>query len=598
MISPLHYYKKRYDCLSDELKKTSVLVDRYSIVRIIVFILGLILLYASTKFSPNVVLIYLVCFALIFGLIVYQHSKLHKLKNKLIFLKNINGDEILALKGDFKHFDKGEEFITNDNNYTEDLDIFGMGSLFQYLNRTTTISGKEKLASWLEKQNLNPEQILQKQLAVKELAENPEWRQNLQLLGKNTKESKQDVTDILNWINEVPMIKKNWFKYFILFVNLITFGLLALSILNIISPAIFILHIIIVPFGIIGFYFRRINAIHAQLGRKTDLFLKYSAIIKLIEEQSFTSEYLQNLKKNSAIINHTASRIIKNLSKISQAFNQRLNMIAGVLLNVFLLWDLIQCLRLENWKNKHKTKLIKWFDVMAEFDAISSLGCYYFNNPAYQFPKIFNEGFIIKASELGHPLIHQNTRINNNIEISGQQKFIIITGANMAGKSTFLRTLGVNMILASTGAPVCAKSFEWTPIEIYTSIRTRDSLFKNESYFFAELKRLKTLIDQLEAGNNIFIILDEILKGTNSKDKQTGSRHLIEQLIRLKASGIIATHDLALGDLIKTYPENIINMRFEVEFENDELVFDYKLKEGISQNMNATFLMKKMGITI
>jgi len=448
------------------------------------------------------------------------------------------------------------------------LDIFGTGSLFQYLDRTTTISGKEKLAHWLANQELNTAQILLKQEAVKELAEKPEWRQNLQLIGKNTDEKKQDVLDILKWLKEEPLIKNRKFKYFIILVNLITFTLLTLSILDIIPSVIFIFHIIITPFLIIGPFVKRINLIHAQLGKKTDLFLKYSTIIKLIEGESFTSNYLFNLKKNSAFIDNNASRIIKNLSKISSAFNQRLNMIAGLLLNIFLLWD-----------------------------ALSSLACFAFNNPAYQLPKISEQKFLIQAEEMGHPLIHQKNRINNSIAISGQQQFVIITGANMAGKSTFLRTLGVNMILASTGAPVCAQAFEWSPIQIFTSIRTKDSLYKNESYFFAELKQLKVLIDQLQSGKRLFIILDEILKGTNSKDKQTGSMHLIEQLIRLKASGIIATHDLALGDLVKTYPNNISNMRFEVEFNNDELVFDYKLKSGISQNMNATFLMKKMGIT-
>lgn len=598
MISPLPFYQKRFDRFTEELKNTTRLVDRYSAVRILVFVGGLILLYFSTTFSLNVTLAYTVCFVVIFGLIVYRHSKLHKLKKELTILKDINQNEITALNGAFGHFNNGDEFISNENHYTDDLDIFGMGSLFQYLDRTTTNSGKEKLANWLTNQELNAKQILLKQVAVKELAEKPEWRQNLQLIGKNTDEKKQDVLDTLKWLKEEPLIKNPKFKYFILFINLITWGLLTLSVLSIIPTIIFILHIITIPFLIIGYFFKRINTIHAQLGKKTDLFLKYSTIIKLVEEENFTSDYLLNLKKNSAIIDHNASRIIKNLSKISSAFNQRLNMLAGLLLNLFLLWDLIQIMRLENWKKRHKKQLVKWFDVIAEFDALSSLACFAFNNPAYQLPKISDKDFLIHAKEMGHPLIHQKKRINNNILISGQQQFVIITGANMAGKSTFLRTLGVNMILASTGAPVCAQSFEWSPIQIFTSIRTKDSLYKNESYFFAELKQLKVLINQLQSGKRLFIILDEILKGTNSKDKQTGSMHLIEQLIRLNASGIIATHDLALGDLVKTYPNNISNMRFEVEFNNDELVFDYKLKLGISQNMNATFLMKKMGITI
>lgn len=325
-----------------------------------------------------VALVYAAVFVIIFALIVYRHGKLHKLKKNLITLCEINKNEILLINGEFSQFDKGDEFINNGNHYADDLDIFGMGSLFQYLNRTSTINGKDKLADCLANQELNPNVILQKQHAVKELAEIPEWRQSLQLIGKNTNEKKQDVLDILKWIEEAPLIKKSWFKYFILFINLISFSLLTLSILNVISPTVFILHIITVPFLIIGFYFKRINVIHAQLGRKTDLFLKFSSIIKHIEEKDFKSEYLNKIKNDSLIINDSASRIIKNLSKISSAFNQRLNMIAGILLNLFLLWDLIQCMRLENWKTKHKIQLVKWFDAVAEFDALSSLGCFYF----------------------------------------------------------------------------------------------------------------------------------------------------------------------------------------------------------------------------
>lgn len=597
MVDPLQFYHERFDQFTKQLNLISNKVDRYSVIRIIVFMAGLVLLYFSTTLSLEIALTFTASFMIIFGLIVYRHSKLHQLKKKIVKLCEINKNEIRAINGKFSQFNQGDEFI-NINQYSDDLDIFGLGSLFQYLNRTTTIKGKQKLAGWLANQELKPEVILQKQAAVKELAKMSEWRQNLQLIGTNTNEKKQDVKDILTWLEKNPMIKKTWFKYLTFFVIILTLGLFTLSILEITPSSLFILYILTVPFLMIGPFFKKINTIHAQLGRKTDLLIKYSSLIKHIEEHDFKSQYLKNMKQESFIVGKNASQMIKNLSKISLAFNQRLNMIAGIVLNLLLLWDLIQTIRLENWKKKHKNHLVKWFDTIAEFDALSSLGCFYFNNPHYQFPKIKDGEFFIGTKELGHPLIHHKARINNNIEILGQQQFVIITGANMAGKSTFLRTLGINMILASTGAPVCAESFEWSPTQIFTSIRTKDSLYKNESYFFAELKQLKVLIDKLESGERLFIILDEILKGTNSKDKQTGSKHLIEQLIRLNASGIIATHDLALGTLADNYPQNINNMRFEVEFENDELVFDYKLKEGISQNMNATFLMKKMGITI
>ena len=188
--------------------------------------------------------------------------------------------------------------------------------------------------------------------------------------------------------------------------------------------------------------------------------------------------------------------------------------------------------------------------------------------------------------------------VRNDIDMVKRPFFIIVTGANMAGKSTYLRTVGINYLLACIGAPVCARQMEICPARLITSLRTSDSLNDNESYFFAELKRLKLIIDKLQAGEELFIILDEILKGTNSMDKQKGSFALIKQFMTLQANGIIATHDLLLGTLIDLFPDDIRNYRFDADITDNELTFSYRLRPGIAQNMNACFLMKKMGIAV
>ena len=243
-------------------------------------------------------------------------------------------------------------------------------------------------------------------------------------------------------------------------------------------------------------------------------------------------------------------------------------------------------------------------------DALNSLATFAYNHPDYVYPAIYQtktdadthksspSPFRLRAQALGHPLMNRDRCVRNDIDMAKRPFFIIITGANMAGKSTYLRTVGINYLLACIGAPVCARQMEICPARLITSLRTSDSLNDNESYFFAELKRLKLIIDKLQAGEELFIILDEILKGTNSMDKQKGSFALIKQFMTLQANGIIATHDLLLGTLIELFPDNIRNYCFEADITDNELTFSYRLRPGIAQNMNACFLMKKMGIAV
>jgi DNA mismatch repair ATPase MutS len=277
-------------------------------------------------------------------------------------------------------------------------------------------------------------------------------------------------------------------------------------------------------------------------------------------------------------------------------FEYRLNIVVGFVLNSLFLWDIRSIYRLWDWHQTHHEKLADWLDVIAETDALVSLANFSYNHPAYVFPNIHEGDFTFRAQELGHPLLHPDKRINNDLLVDGWSKVLIVTGANMAGKSTFLRTVGVNLVLARSGAPVCAAEMVFTPVEIYTNMRTTDSLLKDESYFFAELKRIKGVLDRLKNGERIFVILDEMLKGTNSVDKLNGSKELIRKLLELKSVSLIATHDLKLSEMEDEFPQQVFNKCFEIRIENNELVFDYKLSDGVTKTMNATFLMKKMGI--
>lgn len=585
----------RYQSEFEIIKKK---ITTVSILRLAEFIVGAILVYYATLVNVPLVIFTILLTIGILLLLVKYNNELEKKKKYLQELININSNELKALEGKYDQFEDGKDFSDPEHPFSYDLDLFGEGSLFQFLNRSCTIQGKNKLALWLKSPFKTKEEVIKQQIAINELSTQLEWRQDFQAIGDLFDDKKEDKEILHKWFNsEVLFADNDFFKFLIIFFPIVNIAALFLSIYGIIPVQILFL-LLLGALGLVGSHLKNVNKIHSIIGKRTELLRTYGKLICKIENQELKSEKLIELKQRLQNNKTKAGEAIEKIAKIAGALDNRSNMIVGVLLNAFLIWDIIQVYRIENWKLKYKNDLDNWFDVIAEFDALSSLACFKYNTPESIFPEISNDKFHIDAKQVGHPLIFREQRVNNDINIQHFKQFIIITGANMAGKSTYLRTVGVSMIMAMIGSSVIAKKFIFSPIEIFTSLRTTDSLVKNESYFFAELKRLQRIIDELKSGNELFIILDEILKGTNSKDKQTGSKALLKQLVEHDAAGIIATHDVSLGELEKEYPKNILNRRFEVEIENDQLVFDYKLKEGISQNLNATFLMKKMGITI
>jgi DNA mismatch repair ATPase MutS len=319
-------------------------------------------------------------------------------------------------------------------------------------------------------------------------------------------------------------------------------------------------------------------------------------MLKSFDNEFFKSDILQNIKKNVSGSGISAGVSVQKLGRLINSFDYRLNMIVSVILNGLLLWD-FQCLnRLEKWKSEYKAYFMNWLEMLGQIDAYISLGNFAANNPEYVYPSISADNNFFSSIELGHPLIDEQVRVCNHFDIRQKGTTIIITGANMSGKSTFLRTLAVNYILAMTGAPVCAKKFIFKPVKLFTSMRTEDSLSDNESYFYAELKRLKQLKLLVDNNEPLFFILDEILKGTNSADKSLGSKMFLTKLIEQGGTGVIATHDISLGELEKSFPEKITNKCFEIEIDNGKISFDYILRQGITGKMNAGLLMKQMGI--
>jgi hypothetical protein len=589
-------YTFRIDQFTEEYGRLLRLKTIYSIIRLLLFAGSVTLLISLL--SINQLVAFLSSFLALAGLIAFI-SLSNKISRRLIVLEElirINRDEISCLNGEFKQFRPGNIYEDADHYFTSDLDIFGENSLYQFLNRTGLSSGGDKLAGYFI-EGTPSAKIIPRQEAFSELSNKIHWRQMFQVNGNLAGDSKKDIQSLQGWLNSSPfLLNKPVFRILLLILPLLTLLclILSLSIIPVNIPVFFVL----LQLGFVGIKLRQSNNSHSQLTRKFNLIVKYSELLKSLEKEKFNSSLLNEVKSDLNTGNISSGHALKQLAGLVERFDWRINMVTGILLNGLLMWDLQCVLRLERWKKKHSDKVPYWFNVMAEFDALNSIANYHYSHPSAIFPQIQENGPVLHARGLAHPLIPLFERVGNDIDINSFGEYHLITGSNMAGKSTFLRTVGVNLALASIGAPVCAESMIFRPVTIVSSMRIKDSLSSRESTFYAELKRLRLIIDLHEDKDDVFVILDEILKGTNSRDKHFGSEMLIRQLIKFGSSGIIATHDLDLSRLEDEFPENLMNYCFEVEIDNQEFYFDYKLRRGVCKTMNATALMKKMGIQI
>ncbi len=591
MNNPAEFYSEKLLKYTSKLSQVSTKLKRFTWYRLFTFI-SIFLPVSFLGFQwPALVLTF--SLVVLFFFLIKKNLQLEKEKQKYSALKKLVEDELLALEHSFLHFQHGEEFLDTDHFFSYDLDLFGAGSVFQFLNRTSTVGGRQKLASWLISPLKDKAEIVSRQKAIHELSQLPDWRLHFLANGNLFNETEQLSREIKAWsemdleLNRPKKVK--WLIRIIPAITLLAILPAALGVSNF-----YLIFMIVVQLVLMYFFWTRISYYFNFFGRKSELLSKYMQLLQFVEKGEFQTEYLLSLQKQVA--KPSASKIFSELKSLVKEFEYRQNILVGIVLNGIFTWDIRCVYKLWSWHQQHHEKLAIWLDVIAEMDALISLGNYANNHAEFVFPEICVDGFEFDAKELGHPLLKPGKRVCSDMQINGWSKVMVVTGANMAGKSTFLRTVGVNLILSRLGTPVCAKEMRITPIDIYTNMRTTDSLLKDESYFFAELKRIKGVLDRLESGERIFVILDEMLKGTNSIDKLNGSRELIKKLLGFKSVSLIATHDLKLSEMESDYPEQVFNKCFEIRIVNDELIFDYKLSDGATKTMNATFLMKKMGI--
>lgn len=590
-------YKARLENLSNQLKKLQQRKKSLAWLRLLsflaAFIISWIILNSSLLFAAFVFVILISVFIIF---VSKDLTNSNSIENNLL-LASINQKEIAALDHQYLDFPDGMEWKPEQHSYANDLDIFGRASVYQYCNRTNSEQGNKLFADWLTTAD-NIDTIHQKQEAVKELTKELDWRQQLQAAGIKNKLTIRTEENICKWLNEDNrFINNNFWKAARILFPLISLTITGLYIINIIQFNQF-LPIILLMLAIAFWISKLIMPSYFKLNKVTGELETLAESIALIEKKSFNSKYLTELNKAFVQTGSTASGSIKKLKKILDRLDYRLNPVVFIPLSALLCWDLQQIFALEKWKSINKENTSNWFSSLAGFEAVSSLANLSFNHPQWCFPILHEGEPFLEMDDMGHPLIPPAKRVDNSYSTRGTNQVSLITGSNMAGKSTFLRSTGVNIVLAMMGSPVCAKQFSMSPLKVMSSMRVSDNLEESTSTFYAELKKLKEIIEAVYRNEKVFLLLDEILRGTNSADRHTGSTALIKQLIHHNAIGMVATHDLELAKLADTYPDNIHNYHFDVKVENDELYFDYKLNRGICQSMNASILMKKIGIEL
>ncbi len=570
--------------------------NNLSIIRVTVFILAIVALvfFANDRNYLGATIILLV-FPFAFAILLRKHQKIAFKKNIAQNLSHINESEGLKLEGSLNKLDGGERFSIENHPYAVDLDVFGKNSLFQLLSRCTTESAKRLLANWLGAA-ASKKEIMLRQEAVRELAPLLEWRQEFQANGMFYEDKESTINTLLNWLSIPPYFEsKKYYKIAAWLLPLITIAAITLYIIG-------TFHYLVPLLTIVAniWVMRKAIPLAASTQEQTFESIKslkaYEIMIEKMENHTFQSQKLLSLQQLFSHEGFSAKKEIKKLGTILDWLNSRNNAFYFIF-NVVFLIDIHLLIQAEKWKIRTRVDVSRWFDAISEIEVLNSLAGFAFANPRYAFPALSDQNHFYQAEAIGHPLLKSHARITNDFAFSGKGNIIVLTGSNMSGKSTFLRTLGTNAILAHMGSVVCATNLQIGLFQLFTSMRTVDSLEENVSSFYAELRRLKQLLNTVNEATPVFFMLDEILKGTNSHDRHKGAAALIRQLGTKNAFGIVSTHDLELGELAKT-KNGIQNYNFSSTIHGDEIIFDYKLHEGICESFNASKLMQIMGIEI
>ena len=521
-----------------------------------------------------------------FLILVSKTTDARALKLTYQKLVEINTKELMVLKGDWSPFPDGSSYKNGQHPFSSDMDLFGKQSIFQLINRTVSKKGEKLLVNNLLNGVSDVETVNE---AIAEFSTKMEWCQQFLAAGMvQYADSEEKTITKLKEIEAANIKIAKWGQWLlpILFVSAVV-----LFALNIISGNYFGL-VVILELSFIGMNFKHTNALCNRVADYEKTIALYANRIEQYQQLPLSSPKMLELREKNFGSKSDLIMSLRALEKIQKRMSYRMNLLVGTILNMCLAWDFRVICQWEEWRQKYQSQLPEVEEHLTEMEVWISGAIYHYNFPETTFAH-FNKTDEVDISGLGHPFILSEKRILNDVKYAKNEQFYIITGPNMAGKSTFLRSIGWALISANAGFPIMAKNCSMPRMKLYTSMRNTDDLKEESSYFYAELVRLRFIVDAIESGEKIFVILDEILKGTNSRDKELGSAGLMRKLANLHARGIIATHDLSLCNLANEN-KSFSNYYFDSTIDKDELHFDYLLRQGTCKNMNASFLLQKM----
>ncbi len=584
-----------------EIETLTKRINKNSLARLAVILGGGGLLFWS--FQQKQVWIVFVLFMtiiLLFAYLIRRQSRLEREREDLTAFLRVNKNEILLRDRRETCYVEGEDFEDNRHPYLSDLDVFGRFSLFTLVNRAATKEGVKVLANWF-RSAVDKATIMDRQAAVQELEPKLEWSQQLQSRLLFNLDQKMEVKpflkkyfqgDDLSFGNAFMRI----YTQIIPFVLLAGIGLSFLGVKSLGYVTILALINVLWTLAMSG----RVSVFSSKIDKVGGILNSYAGGIQLIENQAWESPLNQQLQQRIQVDNHKGklSDAFKALGSLINKLDARNNVIVGLVLNMVLLWDFRQVMAIVKWKSNYEENILEAFDVVAEMEALVSLATLKRNHPTWVFPML--KGHTdekIRAIDVNHPLISARQAVENDYD-AGDHRIALVTGSNMAGKSTFLRTIGINAVLAYAGAPVCASVFEIPIYKLITYMRIKDNLNESTSTFKAELDRMKYILETVREDKDSFFLIDEMLRGTNSVDKYLGSRAIIKKLIAMDGKGMVATHDLQLSTLEGEYPGIMKNYHFDIQVRDGEMLFDYKLKEGECKVFNASMLLKGIGVDI